>query len=284
MTPLRSSLPSLSHVDTSTITTSTTMLATAQTTIHTFPEFQPHFRTSIKHISLQDALPRDFSDMYAPEVVNDPSVLLASGRPIFTQRELIDWTKNDIRSLLIVCTKPDHGLLPISTPGFRYMYLPLDSTDEEIIATLVQSDLYREHGFDPSFLRQTAQYTVEAARMRADNAKVLTKPQWRNIIENYLLNLGCEAQCRADFKRACHMAKQPKSKLARAPSLEPIDEHKSLSSSLLRQALLNTSPELKAASLKKRKLNKSEKQQIWVKVQTELYSRLGLNWAADDFN
>lgn len=261
-----------------------TMLATAQTTIHTFPEFQPHFRTSIKHISLQDALPRDFSDMYAPEVVNDPSVLLASGRPIFTQRELIDWTKNDIRSLLIVCSKPDHGMLPISTPGFRYMYLPLDSTDEEIIATLVQSDLYREHGFDPSFLRQTAQYTVEAARMRADNAKVLTKPQWRNIIENYLLNLGCEAQCRADFKRACHMAKQPKSKLARAPSLEPIDEHKSLSSSLLRQALLNTSPELKAASLKKRKLNKSEKQHIWVKVQTELYSRLGLNWAADDFN
>lgn len=272
------------------------MLATP--TLHTFPE--PHFlRPKERSIALQDALPHDFSDMYAPEVVADQSALLPSGRPAFTQRDLIDWTKNDIRSLLIVCERPgapadsatcstnDSALPRISTPGFRYMYLPLGASDQEIIKTLILSDLYKEHGFDAAFLRQTAQYTVEAARARAGDSGALTKPQWRNIIENYLLNLACEAQCRYDFKRACQAAKVPtKSKLARAPSLEPIDEHKSLSSSsLLRQALLNTSPELKAASLgKKKKLNKGDKQQIWIKVQTDLYKRLGLNWAADDFS
>lgn len=29
----------------------------------------------------------------------------------------------------------------------------------------------------------------------------LSKPEWRNIIENYLLNVAVEAQCRYDFKQ-----------------------------------------------------------------------------------
>lgn len=180
----------------------------------------------ITQISLQDALPKTFYDMYAPEILmSDPSNILCNGRPKFTERALLDWELNDIRSLLIVeNTRPEWGnqLPEIVTdapnlPKFRFQLLPLFSTDEFIIQTLVSSDLYMEAALDYQFKVTSAKYTVLAARKRheqmighSEPVMQLSKPEWRNIIENYLLNIAVEAQCRYDFKHSCSEFKKYK--------------------------------------------------------------------------
>lgn len=259
-------------------------------------------------LPLATVVPNDFSDMYGDDVVSDSRNLNALGRPLFTQRDLIDWNLNDLRSLLVVeRLKPQwNGELPlIAEKGYRMILLPLDSSDEEIIDTLVRSDIYKEHNFDEKFLRQTAKYTVEAARQRPSppsslssspssllgspvfdfdqKRPALTKPQWRNIIENYLLNLGCEAQCRLDYKKACVILKKQKQ--------QQMELNNNGSNSLLKKALLtssSTSPDFPSyfkAHLHNGKpgLSRSEKQTVWVSVQKKLYDRLGLDWEADDF-
>jgi STD1/MTH1 len=274
-------------------------------------------RASPLVLPLSKVVPTDFSDMYGFDVLCDPKCLSALGRPLFTQRDLIDWNLNDLRSLLIVDSlKPQWGnQLPlIAEKGYRLVYLPLDAGDEEIIETLISSDIYKEHNFDEKFLRQTARYTVEAARQRAASRSPpssrsssstslsssysspsspvfsldshgrlpLTKPEWRNIIENYLLNLGCEAQCRMDYKKACVILKKQKQ--------QQLDTNHHSSTSLLKKALLtssSTSPDfpsyLKPQLSSKHSLTRSEKQTVWVAVQKKLYERLGLDWEADDF-
>lgn len=174
-----------------------------------------------KVISLQEALPKVFYDMYASDLLMDPQNLLCNGRPKFTKRELLDWELNDIRSLLIVeKLRPEWGFqLPIiqfdagaatAMPQFRVQVLPLNSPDDFIIKTLVESDLYLEANLDYEFKLTSAKYTVSAARRRHEQlvhchepVMNLSKPEWRNIIENYLLNIAVEAQCRFDFKRQC---------------------------------------------------------------------------------
>lgn len=186
-----------------------------------------HYTTKfVTEISLEDALPKTFYDMYQPEILmSNPSNLFHNGRPKFTKRELMDWDLNDIRSLLIIENlRPEWGnqlpkvILNNSSmndypvlPTFRFQLLPLYSSDTFIIETLVNSDLYLEANLDYEFQLTSAKYTVAAARKRHEQVNTggtgavmnLTKPEWRNIIENYLLNIAVEAQCRFDFKQRC---------------------------------------------------------------------------------
>ncbi|CCD26248.1 uncharacterized protein NDAI_0H00740 [Naumovozyma dairenensis CBS 421] len=207
-------------------------------------------RKFIKQVTIEEAIPPFFQDMYFPEILISESTsgtLLYNGRPSFTKRELLDWDLNDIRSLLIVeklryewgnqlpeiitrnhdKTDTNTGSSAAAIPKFKFTLLPLDSSDEFIINTLANSDLYLEADLDYEFKLTSAKYTVMAARRRHEQLLMnnannnspqtqlnsnhqqanmnmeLSKPEWRNIIENYLLNIAVEAQCRFDFKERC---------------------------------------------------------------------------------
>lgn len=271
----------------------------------------------ISEIPLQDALPKTFYDMYAPEVVmSDPGNLLPNGRPKFTERELLDWELNDIRSLLIVeKLRPEWGgMLPRiiaprdDIPQFRLQYLPLCSSDPFIIETLVSSDLYAEANLDYEFKLTSAKYTVAAARKRHEQqtgkqeaVMQLSKPEWRNIIENYLLNVAVEAQCRFDFKHRCSEFKkwkqvhQQKSGNLRRPDMPPPSfippkSHSSHSrGNLLEKALLKSFQKNvddgSAGLIRQGKvhLTKEEKNEIWSQCQARVYQRLGLDWMPDSY-
>lgn len=262
----------------------------------------------ITEISLQDALPKTFYDMYAPEVVmSDPGNLLCNGRPKFTERALLDWELNDIRSLLIVENlKPEWGgCLPSvispepSMPQFRLQLLPLSSSDAFIIETLVSSDLYAEFNLDYQFKLTSAKYTVAAARKRHEHTTgrrepimQLSKPEWRNIIENYLLNIAVEAQCRFDFKHCCSEFKKSKqleqqSNLKR-PDMPPPSFIPHSRGSLLKKALMKNFQKSvndgSAGPIRQGKvsLTKEEKARIWSECQARVYQRLGLDWMPDN--
>ncbi|QLQ82025.1 hypothetical protein HG537_0G02790 [Torulaspora globosa] len=290
----------------------------------------------VTHVSLQDALPKSFYDMYAPEILmSDPSNILCNGRPKFTERALLDWELNDIRSLLIVekC-RPEWGnqLPEIVTdapnlPHFRFQLLPLNSSDAFIIETLVTSDLYMEANLDDQFKLTSARYTVAAARKRHEQMTgriepimELSKPEWRNIVENYLLNIAVEAQCRFDFKHRCSEYKKFKfqqSNLKRPhmppPKLIPNNDRGNLmenkdrssnGSSLLKKALLknlqlksfnknntgdnnttNDNNKISTGSIHQNEgkisLTEEEKAMIWSQCQAQVYQRLGLDWQPD---
>ncbi|KAG0671857.1 Msn3-like protein [Maudiozyma exigua] len=283
----------------------------------------------VTHLTLEDALPKTFFDMYAPELfTQDPSKILYNGRPTFTKRELLDWDLNDIRSLLIVDQlKPEWGnkLPEIITnesnlPNFKFILLPLYSSDEFIINTLVNSDLYIEANLDYEFKLTSAKYTVAAARKRHEqmtglNEQImnLSKPEWRNIIENYLLNIAVESQCRFDFKQQCSEFKKWKIQQTNLkkpdmppPSVIPMSIHQSnngkTSNTLLKKALLknmqmkniqqqqqnsidNTlmtggAPDSNVA-VPKVSLTKEEKASIWSHCQAQVYQRLDLDWKPD---
>ncbi|CCD25388.1 Std1p NDAI_0F00690 [Naumovozyma dairenensis CBS 421] len=283
----------------------------------------------VTEITLEDALPKTFYDMYPPEVLmSDPSNLFYNGRPKFTKRELLDWDLNDIRSLLIVeKLRPEWGnQLPtiiatngMNVPQFRLQLLPLRSMDNFIIKTLVESDLYLEANLDYEFKVTSAKYTVASARKRHEqitglNEPImnLSKPEWRNIIENYLLNIAVEAQCRFDFKQRCSEFKKWKlqqSNLKKPdmppPSLIPRGSSSSAgkgnginpsSNNLLKKALMknmqmknlgngqeqqpsiNKSMEQQNVKIS---LTKEEKANIWSHCQAQVYQRLGLDWQPD---
>lgn len=245
-------------------------------------------------VTLQNALPSNFQDMYAPELLADPSLLI-DGRPMFTKRALLDWELNDIRSLLIVDSiKLEwNNDLPIvySPPGFKFEFLPLDADDETIVKVLVESDIYKEAKFDREFREQTAKYTLNAARSRhamfLQNSGIpifynnrLSKPEWRNVIENFLLNLAVEAQCRYDFKKSCHeMKKMKKSGMIGPDQIRTNGGVGSQGNSLLRKALMNDSKTSGAPGLPK--LSKEEKAKLWTQVQAKVYKRIGLDWTPD---
>ncbi|SCU85586.1 LAME_0D01948g1_1 [Lachancea meyersii CBS 8951] len=278
-------------------------------------------------ISLQDALPKTFYDMYATDLLLDPRNLLCNGRPKFTKRELLDWDLNDIRSLLIVeVLRPEWGfqfpLIELNTesittssssvktpvPQFRFQLLPLNSPDDVIIRCLVESDLYLEANLDHQFKLTSARYTVAAARKRheqlvgrSEPIMNLSKPEWRNIIENYLLNIAVEAQCRFDFKRHCAEYKKWKHQqaLVKKPDMPPPSTipSRKRESSLLRKTLLKntaikstlSASEENASvtniasnnSNSKISLTKDEKSMLWSQCQSQVYLRLGLDWTPD---
>ncbi|KAK9244519.1 hypothetical protein V1506DRAFT_541308 [Lipomyces tetrasporus] len=139
-------------------------------------------------------------------------------RPSFTRRDLIDWELNDLRSLCIVTElKPDwipdaqtptasnHQLLTQAVPvlreeNFRIVLLPLSADEATITDTLANSDLYIEFGFSMNHRVRLARETIDICLRNRSDKSVLTKPEWRRLIDNYLLALGCEAQGRVDFK------------------------------------------------------------------------------------
>ena len=290
----------------------------------------PHYVTKI---SLEDALPKTFYDMYTPDVLlSDPSNILPNGRPNFTKRELLDWDLNDIRSLLIVEKLPPewgNKLPEIVNPGpnlpqFKFQLLPLNSSDNFIISTLVNSDLYMEANLDFEFKLTSARYTVATARLRHEQmigrhevVMNLSKPEWRNIIENYLLNIAVEAQCRFDFKQRCSEYKrwkQQQIQIQLQKEHEKIKGHNLTKShmpppktipnknpSLLKMTLMknfnkstktnhptaysaNTHSllsDLDNNQMMKISLSSEEKANIWSQCQAQVYQRLGLDWKPD---
>ncbi|KAK9460911.1 uncharacterized protein V1516DRAFT_674468 [Lipomyces oligophaga] len=135
-------------------------------------------------------------------------------RPSFTHRALVDWEKNDLRSLCIVpdlhvewqpYLNDDGKSARLREDGFVLRVLPTRTNVDEIVDCLVNSDLYREHNISPTqrerFVRDTVKL-CSANRNSNDGQLELTKQEWRRIIDIYLLLLGCEAQAQADFERA----------------------------------------------------------------------------------
>ena len=220
-------------------------------------------------LTVEQALPRRFDDMYT-QTTFLTNKILPNGRPDFTTRELIDWQLNDIRSLLIIDQlEPEwSGKLPQiigghpNTAPFRFQLLPLCCSDEFIIGTLVGSDIYLEANLDYEFKWRSAKYIVKTARERHEmmNGNIkesfmkLQKFEWRNIIENYLLNLAVEAQCRFDFRNNCEEFKKWKASQNSIPSPQRIS------------------------------LSKSEKNLIWQQSQSVVYKRLNLDWQPDTVN
>lgn len=280
----------------------------------------------VNEITLEDALPKTFYDMYSPEILlSNPTNLFFNGRPKFTKRELIDWDLNDIRSLLIIeKLRPEWGgSLPIvinptnnnnnnNLPQFKLQLLPLCSTDDFIINTLVNSDLYLEANLDYEFKLTSAKYTVQAARKRHqqltnNNTEIimnLTKPEWRNIIENYLLNIAVETQCRFDFKQRCSEFKKwklqqfnlKKPDMPPPSIIPPLPNGNGNGNNLLKKTLIknlqlksftkniestNNSITNNTTNNGKISLKKEEKTMIWAQCQAQVYQRLGLDWKPD---
>ncbi|KAH3674757.1 hypothetical protein WICPIJ_009489 [Wickerhamomyces pijperi] len=235
------------------------------------------------YLTLEECLPSTYTDLYSPELLANPSQL-TNGRPTFlVSRPLQNWALNDIRSLLILSElKHDwHGQIPViyNPQGFKVQLLPLSSSDEQIIQTLAESDIYKEAQFEWSFRVQTAKYTVCTARARHDqyhnnSSSAWSKPEWRNIIENFMLNLGVENQCRMEYKLA--LAEFKKFKKSESTNRDK--------GNLLKKALLNEGQQAQGG--KKIgggfKLSKEEKFQLWQGVQGSVYQRLGLDWKPDN--
>ncbi|CDO94953.1 unnamed protein product [Kluyveromyces dobzhanskii CBS 2104] len=315
--------------------TISTQLTDASSVIE-LPESKPLTYT------LEQALPTIFYDMYSPDILMNPQNLMSNGRPNFTKRELLDWDMNDIRSLLIIeSMRPEwNGQLPSITfnqlqdrigqepsiPQFRFQLLPLRSPDDFIISTLVSSDLYLEANLDYEFKLTSAKYTVNSARKRHEEiigfheaVMNLSKPEWRNIIENYLLNIAVEAQCRFDFKKACSEYKKWKLDQVKQQAIQQNMLHhqqnfvtkpnmppptiipKKTKNSLLRRALLKSSQikieeqmELEQQQQQQQatvplvevptkiSLTKDEKSMVWSHCQLQVYQRLGLDWTPDN--
>lgn len=179
-------------------------------------------------LPLSEALPKDFSDYYSPDLDVEK---FSNGRPVFTRRPLKNWELNDLRSLLIYPEiKPEwNGKIPeVSSPypniHFRIQIIPNYFADLQIIQYLVHSDIYKEAKLDFEFRQKTATFIVQRARLRHRQILIDSfdvdpstfhpetylsgdikldcyfKFEWRNIIENYLLNLGIENECRIEFK------------------------------------------------------------------------------------
>lgn len=174
-------------------------------------------------ISLHDALPHDFSEYYAPDL---DVTRFSNGRPRYTKRDLKHWELNDTRSLLIFTEwegKIPQVKSPIHGKSFRIQIIPNYFPDDQIALFLAKSDIYLEAKFDEEFRLHTARFVIQKARIRHMQVLVSSfgvpenyfneshitgnieydcyfKFEWRNIIENFLLNLAIEYQCRYDYK------------------------------------------------------------------------------------
>ncbi|CAL9727654.1 protein Std1p [Monosporozyma unispora] len=229
----------------------------------------------VTEITLNDALPQSYQDMYSVETLST-SPLLPNGRPQFTQRALIDWELNDLRSLLIVDKlRPEWGnsipvvVAPTKDIQLRIILLPLVCNENVIIDTLVSSDIYMEAGLDLEFKWNTAKYIVEQVKRKHqqlqninydnnNNVIRLNKIEWRNIIENYLLNIAVGVQCRFDFKQRCSDFKKWK--------WDNLVENSKDGENI---------PKIKIV------LTKDEKSILWSQCQAQVYQRLGLDWKPD---
>jgi hypothetical protein len=239
-------------------------------------------------LTLNQALPFDFTDYYSPDLDVEK---FSNGRPVFTKRPLKNWELNDLRSLLIYPElKPEwNNKIPeIQSPypniNFRIQIIPNYYSDKLISEYLAHSDIYKEAKFDFDFKLKTATYIVERARLRHkqiliesfeinpsnfDNSNLTNniqfdcyfKFEWRNIIENYLLNLGIEYQCRSEFKLRI-------SKLKKIFNDKNVNHNSSnLKNNLYKKVLIEN----------KNTISEDEKKSIWKDVQSEIYRKLNMD-------
>lgn len=274
------------------------------------PSVVSSFSSSPIMITLSEALPQSFENFY---LLHSGDKVLPNGRPSYTQRDLIDWQVNDLRSLLIVShLRPEWNFqIPIiySPPGFRVIYLPLDSSEETIAQTLVASDLYIEKIKDVNFRYNVAKNTVRIAKSvkhpsTSSKRNHLQEYEFRNIIDNYMLNLAIESQCQYEYKKTVSSLKKQRKSLTPQQLLKL---HKSTGSaiagqsgsksdgSLLKKVLINgllsnniAKDNMVATNVKendksklKKLISKEELNIIWSQVQNNVYKRAGLNWTPD---
>ena len=246
-------------------------------------------------LSLNQALPTDFTDYYSPDLEVEK---FSNGRPVFTKRPLKDWELNDLRSLLIYPElKPEWNdkvpeiRSPYPNIHFKIQVVPNFLADEQIVQQLARSDIYKEAKFDLDLRIKTMRYIVERARLRHKqilidsfglspsqfNENDLTgdiqydcyfKFEWRNIIENYLLNLGIEYQCRAEFKsRISKLKKITLEKKSNYVFDKSVRSQSSLKNDLHKKVLLEN----------KTHISEDVKMGIWRDVQSELYKKLNMD-------
>ncbi|CAI8493601.1 unnamed protein product [Pichia kudriavzevii] len=208
-------------------------------------------------------------------------------------------TLNDLRSLLIYSEpKPEWNnkipeiLSPYPNIQFRIQIIPNYCSDNQITELLAHSDIYKESKFDLDYKIKTAKFIVERARLRhkqilidsfgvdplAFNSETnlvndirydcYFKFEWRNIIENYMLNIGIEYQCRSEFKLRINKLK----KLTQEKKFNGLSDKnpKSSKMDLYKNVLLQN----------KSTISEEEKMSIWKDVQNEVYRKLDM----DDWN
>jgi hypothetical protein len=185
---------------------------------------------------------------------------------------LIDWNLNITRCKLILVQLP----MITSTPNFQYSQNLLPQligdlaqlchivliqphiTDKELIYTLFSSNLYQEHNLDYTFKKSVAEISVKQSRLLQINdtskrnniitsidTQTFLKFKFKEIaIRNYLINLAAAATTAHEYK---------------------------LKSDILKKQLKrNGDP------LKKVKLSKSYKKQLWEQVRLDVFKRAGL--------
>lgn len=246
-------------------------------------------------LALNQALPTDYTDYYSPDLDVDK---FSNGRPTFTKRPLKNWELNDLRSLLIYpeLNPKWHNKIPkIRSPypnmDFRIQIIPNYLADNEIINQLANSDIYKEANFEINFKLKTAGYIVERARLRhkqilidsfglnpnsfIENSNLLGniqydcyfKFEWRNIIENYLLNLGIEYECRCEFKSRISKLKKITQEKISTDSGKSIKSSAALKNDLYKKVLLEN----------KSHITEDVKMGIWKDVQSQIYKKLNMD-------
>lgn len=204
---------------------------------------------SLFSLTFDEAVPKDFRPYYDKAHFENGAYLTERGRPEFTDRHLVDWELNDNRSLLFYPELPRgwHAVPHIVQKDYQIYLLPTNAETAQAVNTLVDSNLYIESDIDRDVKLQIARSSVNAAYSEASSG-TLSLPQWRHMIENYLLNLACEVQVRADYKRALRQLKRNKLYLSPGKSI---------------------------------RVSQEERAEVFQKVQASLYRRLGLNWDVD---
>lgn len=272
---------SVFSTDTNSLYTSTT-LSTANTDNNIL---MGHDNT----ITLDQALPKDFKDYYSPDLEVEK---FSNGRPVFTKRPLKNWELNDLRSLLIYPEiKPEwNGKLPnVLSPypniNFRIQIIPSYLSDDQISQYLAHSDIYTEAKYEMDFKLKTATYIVDRARLRHKqimidsfgidasnfNEKNLLqniqydsyfKFEWRNIIENYMLNLGIEYECRTEFKTQISKLK----KIANEKRNLVSRDKSKIKNDLYKKVLMEN----------KTSITDEVKMNVWKDVQSHVYRKLNM--------
>ncbi|KAK9367034.1 hypothetical protein V1509DRAFT_628074 [Lipomyces kononenkoae] len=310
--------------------------------------------TTIPMLSVLDIIPSSFTDMYPaevfhrfpPQLPHQPYYSSGQGlftsfgiadlylrRPSFTHRDLTDWEKNDLRALCMVTELKPEWLpdLPVASDPqsftqivpilkeehFRIIVLPLTADNQTIVDTLSGSDLYVEFGFSVNHRVRLARETINICLSHRQNNAALTKPEWRRVIDNYLLGLACEAQGRVEFKKALtarvlHKQEQQlakcrgnllkrvlldraRSSTSASPSSTGVSSSAtaflSRKTSSTSEFVQNYEPSTSTSSSHTSGISSSiaippmnisvsrpEQKIIWREVQVRLYARLGLDW------
>lgn len=186
-----------------------------------------------------------------------------------TPESLVDWNLNVTRCRLILTSMP----LISSIPEFQYSSnaLPLlvgdlaqscqiilidpHLTDKQLIYTLINSHIYKEHKLDGNFIKSVAEISVKQSRLLQINSPIKTnspiisadnqislKFKFKVIaIRNFLVNLAAAATTALEYKDKTEEIKRQLSQENKKP-----------------------------------KLSKDEKKKLWDQVRLDVFKRAGL--------